>query len=553
MAASGRIRRRLALAIVLTALIPVLVAIWLADSMVRQTAAKFFVPEIGVRLDQSLGLYQELARAVKASMRNAASAIAADTELREAAVQKDSAGAKRALQRLFPRFPTLVSLEVRDAEGQQLARVDRGRPLDPQSENKLEVLRPLAEALDEAVPTVDEDDVDEDFGDVPRVIAVFAADKQRFDELTGMSQFVDTYKQVELRRQADERSFLYAFAALLGITIVAAVGVGTLLARGVSSRLGALADATKQVGAGDLTIRVDETGGDEITDLARAFNRMLGEVETSRARIEYLQRIGAWQEMARRLAHEIKNPLTPIQLAVQEMHRRYDGDDARFRTLLDTTLEIVEDEVGTLRRLVSEFSNFARLPQAELEELDFVELLDEQRAQLTLGEEETGESILSPGVELSFRLPDTPGLVYMDRQMFRRVLINLVRNACQAITDSGRGVGKVCVQLERGADDFVLHVDDDGPGIDADMRETIFDPYVTTRSEGTGLGLAIVKKIVVEHGGSITAKESALGGARVSVRLPAAGSPAGKQLLEAHRVPSSRRGALSVRRQESTP
>ena len=137
-----------------------------------------------------------------------------------------------------------------------------------------------------------------------------------------MSQFVDTYKQVERRRESDEQSYVYAFAALLGITIVAAVGVGTLLARGVSSRLGELADATKRVGAGDLSIRVPEDGAAEIADLAGAFNRMLGEVEASRARIEYLQRIGAWQEMARRLAHEIKNPLTPIQLAVQEVHRR---------------------------------------------------------------------------------------------------------------------------------------------------------------------------------------------------------------------------------------
>src|SRR5205823_5340845 len=134
--------------------------------------------------------------------------------------------------------------------------------------------------------------------------------------------------------------------------------------------------AAVHVAGGDLEVRVPEEGDDEVGDLAVSFNRMLGEIERSRARIEYLQRIGAWQDMARRLAHEIKNPLTPIQLAVEEVHSKYAAldrgkatveDDARMRKLLDTTLEIVTEEVGTLRRLVSEFSDFARLPRARLE------------------------------------------------------------------------------------------------------------------------------------------------------------------------------------------
>src|SRR4029079_10366269 len=166
------------------------------------------------------------------------------------------------------------------------------------------------------------------------------------------------------RSKEDIQGYVWAFTALLGITIALAIAVGTGLARGVAVRLGELAKATQLVGAGNLSIRVSEAGNDEITALARAFNRMLGEVETSRARIEYLQRISAWQEMARRLAHEIKNPLTPIQLGVQEIHRRYSGHDEQFRDLLDTTLEIVEDEVGTLRRVGFEVSHIATIPPA---------------------------------------------------------------------------------------------------------------------------------------------------------------------------------------------
>jgi two-component system, NtrC family, nitrogen regulation sensor histidine kinase NtrY len=593
MSVSGRIRRRLALAIVLTALIPVLAAILLADSAIRKASDRAFDPEIGQRLDESLDLHKELARTVKASMRNAASAIAENAELRAATAAGDRAAAERALALQLAKYPGVVSLTVLDANGRALATRDRGRPLDPNQDYKLEVIRPLGEpaarrgvgleAIPEPAPgperpaqagasaqpeegddpEADDLDAAEEIGSepaVPRLVAVFAADKTRFEALEEMSQFVDTYRKIERQRYEHEAAYLYAFALLLGITIVAAIGVGTLLAQGVSSRIGELANATKRVGAGDLAVRVPEDGSDEIADLARAFNRMLGEVESSRARIEYLQRIGAWQEMARRLAHEIKNPLTPIQLAVQEIHRRYPGSEEGYRKLLDTTLEIVEDEVGTLRRLVSEFSGFARLPQARLEPADLAEFLREQRERISLvgdelvdGELGSEGAVLPRGVELDFELPDTEAPVNLDQQMLRRALINLIRNAGQAADADGSGGGRIVVKLSRDGDYYVIDVDDNGPGIAEEMRHTVFDPYVTTKHDGTGLGLAIVKKIVVEHGGSINADQGPLGGARMRLRIPAAGSAAASAVLEARdwqappssARPSGRRGSIA--------
>ena len=528
MASSGRIRRRLALAIVLTALIPLLAAVWLAESTVRQTAARFFIPEVGAHLDKSLGLYQELARNVKALMRQEAAEISMRPALRRAALGTDQAALEAELRRAFADHASLVSLAALDADGKQLAEVKRAKPLDPSHENQLEVRRPLTE-----VPEGD---------DTPTLVAVFAADKSHFDELGEMSQFVDTYKQIEQRRGADERSYLLAFTALLGITIVAAIGVGSLLARGVSSRIAELARATLLVGEGDLNIRVPEGGGDEIADLASAFNRMLGEVEASRARIEYLQRISAWQEMARRLAHEIKNPLTPISLAVQEIHRRYAGGDQDYQRLVDTTLEIVEDEVGTLRRLVGEFSDFARLPQASLEHADLAEFLNEQAARFGVrgADRDSSESgldeLLSLGqvtdIAVEFVVPAGPCEALIDRQMLRRVLFNLVRNAAQALVGRAAAAGRVQVSLSQKGDFWCLDVEDNGPGIPVVLRETVFDPYVTTKDDGTGLGLSIVKKVVMEHGGTIHAGESSLGGARLRVRLPVLGTRAAERALE---------------------
>jgi two-component system, NtrC family, nitrogen regulation sensor histidine kinase NtrY len=341
--------------------------------------------------------------------------------------------------------------------------------------------------------------------------------------------------------------------------------MGVFLARGVSRRIGELARATRRVGAGDLRVRVGEEGSDELADLSRAFNRMLAEVESSRARIEYLQHMGAWQEMARRLAHEIKNPLTPIQLAVQEMERRYAGNDEHFGRLLQTTREIVEDEVGTLRRLVSEFSGFARLPRAELEPGDLADTLQQVALRLRIGTDDPESSSselageLPSHIQLELDVPVGEAPAYLDRQMFGRVLSNLIRNAVDALSEPTKAVsgmqprqrsGRIALRLSRMGDHWVIDVDDDGPGIDPERRAGIFDPYVTSKPDGTGLGLAIAKKIVVEHGGLASAEESPWGGARLRIRLPVAGTPSSEAALQASRFdpPASSRSPFPSHR-----
>ncbi len=491
----GRIRRRLALAIVLTALIPVCAAIWLSRSMLRQSSARFFLPEIGQRLGQSLELYQELAGAVKGRMRSNTEAIAAAPGLRDPVLARDLGAIREALHSEFVRYPDLVSLVVRDEADAELAQADRGQPVDPEKELQLHVSQPLPGGA--------------------TLEAVFATPRARFEQLEDMGRFVDTYAQVEQRREADERTYVYAFAALLGITIVAAIGVGSSLARGVSRRLARLAAATEQVGAGDLHLRVKVAGNDEISDLARAFNHMLGEVEANRGRIEYLQQLATWQGMARRLAHEIKNPLTPIQLAVQEIHQRYTGNDTAYQQVVNTTLEVVEAEVGTLRRLVTEFSDFARLPKAKLASDDLYAFLEAERGQRQLAATHGAQ------VRIDFEIPiGVSAPVCLDRQMFRRVLINLINNAARA-TLGVVGERRIRIVAQPPAGKWLaLHVDDNGSGIPEALRATIFDPYVTHTAGGTGLGLAIVKKIVVEHGGTIEVSPSPLGGARISITLP---------------------------------
>ena len=523
---AGKTERRLAMVILFTTMVPLVVALYLATSMFRQASAIWFNPEIGEQLDRGVDVYKDYVKAIKDDLKHQTVAIAADPVLREAAKKHNIETLESEIDAVFPHFPELVALAVEDQAGQTLSRRDRGRPVDAATEKSLEVRRALG-----------------DDDDAPILVATFAVSRKRLDELESAGVVVARYHQLEASRADLYQGYLRVFALLLGITAAMTIVLGAAFARGLTKRINRLGAAINVVAQGDLSVRVPVTGTDELTDLARTFNRMIAEMAQSRARIEFLQRVGAWQDMAQRLAHEIKNPLTPIQLAVQECHKKYAGDDLRYRQLLDATLEIVEEEVGTLRRLVGNFSNFARLPHAELAEASLSDFLRDCETHLghledpSLGEGSAdNEPIPAQNVEIRWEVPSEDIMVALDRQMLRRVLVNLVRNAVQAIRDAQKRkstpgstpdvaaadvLGHVTVSAEREGDGARIVVEDDGPGIADSVRGRIFDPYFTTKTDGTGLGLAIVKKVVVEHGGEIEATASRrLGGARFVLRLP---------------------------------
>ncbi|WP_437722754.1 sensor histidine kinase [Sorangium sp. So ce861] len=566
----GRTERRVVAAILVTALIPLVASIVVARTVIARVSATAFQPEFGVHLDRALGVYAELAAAIKQGMRSEAEAIAAADPLRRSAFAGDAERLGAELAHLIVAHPALVSLRVERCGGELVGARERGRPVDPAREKTLTVRKaierppgspegpaPPGGPAPPAEPTHDDGDCE---GDARALVATFAAPSARFDELESAQAFAQAYRALERehRKEYLDESYGDAFAALLGATIVLAVLAGVLVARPVVDRIARLAAATRPVAEGDLTVRVALKGDDEVADLGRAFDRMLEELEGSRARIEFLKRMGEWQKMARHLAHEIKNPLTPIQLAVEECHRRYAGDDPAYQRLLQTTLEVVEEEVGTLRRLVGEFSNFARLPQAELEPADLAEFLREQGERFAAveeaGREHASDEALLGRVDLEFDVPAAPMPAALDREMLRRALGNIVRNAAQALRDAQRAApgggaaarpgslwGRVRVSARSEGQSHLIAIDDDGPGIDPAVRDSVFDPYVTTRYDGTGLGLSIVKKIVVDHGGTIDVLESPLGGARFVIRLPRAGTPAARaaQRAEGEGVPRS--------------
>jgi nitrogen fixation/metabolism regulation signal transduction histidine kinase len=226
------------------------------------------------------------------------------------------------------------------------------------------------------------------------------------------------------------------------------------------------------------------------------------------------QRDAAWGEVARRLAHEIKNPLTPIQLSAERMRRKYlDAMTEDEAQILDRATHTIVQQVEAMKEMVNAFSDYARAPDIDIGKFDMHKLVSEV-VDLYRAQESGNEIVLSSD-------PDMPWLE-ADIGRIRQILHNLIRNATEALgsTPDGRIEVHVGVAEIDGVDVMQIRVEDNGPGFEEGAVSQIFDPYVTTKPKGTGLGLAIVKKLVEEHVGSIRAYNNAEGGAVISIRLP---------------------------------
>jgi two-component system, NtrC family, nitrogen regulation sensor histidine kinase NtrY len=494
----SRFELKIAGALVLSAVVPLGAAMWLAHTLTRENLALALNPRVVDRLEATPALYRDLFQARKALYAEQARAV-----LRQ--LPRDPARLPAYLASAVERTPRLRRAAVVDASGAILAEAEASQP-NPEGE-----WRPAPAAIGI------HDAIRRGLPEGATLECTFAVEARFFAELSEARELAEVYHGAEALRADIQRSYVRAFAALLAAWALAAGVAGAFLARRTTRRLSDLERAARQLARGNLSVQVEAgSARDELAALARAFNRMVREVRESRDRIVYLEKISGWQDVARRLAHEIKNPLTPIQLAFQQLEARYRASPAagaEFGKLLAEVGEIVREEVGTLQRLVEDFSGFAKLPDVRAEAAELSEFVEEfLRTSPQIAEEAE--------VEVH---GEAPSPVALDRALMRRVLANLVRNAVEAARPAR---ARVHLAITRAGDRAVLTVSDEGPGIPEELRERIFDPYFTTRHEGTGLGLAIVKKIVLQHGGEISAGARAGGGASFTIALPLAGAHA---------------------------
>ena len=277
------------------------------------------------------------------------------------------------------------------------------------------------------------------------------------------------------------------------IAAVIAFLVAVVLARNIGRPLSLLAAEVGKVAADEASpIRVRGSG--EVRELGTAFERMINDLAVMRRRLAAASRVAAWREVARRVAHEVKNPLAPIRAAVETLRRLRAREDPRFDEYFDEATRTVLDEVHRISNIVTEFTRFARLPPPRPQELDAEEVA---RHVIGIHKASAGDVHLA---QVTLRRPPT---MRADRDQVIQVLTNLVQNALESVKDRG-AAGAVSLTTDTDGHWVTFLVSDNGPGVTPEFAGRLFEPYATTKSTGTGLGLAIAQRIAYEHAGELS-------------------------------------------------
>ena len=318
----------------------------------------------------------------------------------------------------------------------------------------------------------------------------------------------DVYATVEELRSLLQLSTL----SVLGIVVLGTV----LIARRTTRPIVELHQQTERVARGDLDTQIAVQSEDELGALARAFNRMTRELAENREQLIRAEKDAAWREMARQVAHEIKNPLTPIALSADLLKRARDEGSPEFDEIFDRTIEMMKRQVENMRAIASDFHAFAGASQPDPEIVDARELSDEVLELSSAWAADLGVSVERSG---------SGGTLFVDRGELRRVLINIVSNALEAMQDGGRLVVDIETVSQASGDVVKIQIRDTGCGLSEEARERLFEPYFTTRTHGTGLGLAIARRLLDEMGGSIELNAATDGdpGTVATLTIPAAG------------------------------
>jgi signal transduction histidine kinase len=317
------------------------------------------------------------------------------------------------------------------------------------------------------------------------------------------------------RSYAELKNRIGASALLVGGGgIVLAILFSSWAAARVTRPVEQLARAAQDVTAGNWNAQVEVQGDDEVSQLAAAFNRMTAELLTQKERLVQAERVAAWRELARRLAHELKNPLFPLQLTVENLVRAREQNPQQFDEVFRESSRTLLAEISNLKAIIGRFSEFSKMPHPQLQPVRVNEIL-RGVAQLFQAQ------LQAPGrdpISCKLELDDGLGTIAADPDLLHRAISNLVLNAMDAMPKGGT----LTLRSRRDDGHAVIEVADTGSGLTPEECERIFTPYYTSKQHGTGLGLAIVQSVVSDHGGRISVQSQAGAGTTFVIELPSA-------------------------------
>jgi len=327
-----------------------------------------------------------------------------------------------------------------------------------------------------------------------------------WEQLGQIREASDLYRRVVVLVDLQRQRVWLTIVALVLVIAVGAALLARALAGGMTQPLSRLATALERVEDGAAQERLTETGPRELASLAASFNAMTARLTEARSALARAEREAAWRDIARRIAHELKNPLTPMSLSIHRLQKRFELVPESERRAVRESMDALLQEIGHLTRLADSFSQYARMPEPQEEPLDLSELA---RSCGALHEVQDVELRLAA---------DAPLPVRGDRLMLSRVVHNLLVNACEA--SPPRGI----VELETGRDgsEAWVEVRDRGTGLDPALAGRVFEPYVSTKRRGSGLGLSLVRDIAERHRGRVTLENRDGGGAVARLTLPLA-------------------------------
>ena len=296
--------------------------------------------------------------------------------------------------------------------------------------------------------------------------------------------------------------FIRALGSIYVLLFIGAVVIAYLLSNYITGSLRTIGQRLKEIRLNRRNEEIIWNSNDEIGDLVTEFNRMVSDLEASAVRLAKSERESAWKEMARQVAHEIKNPLTPMRLMVQYMDMSLKTEEP---DKLHEHTQAMIDQIDAMSSIAEAFSRFSDMPEYNRERIDLRELI-------------STSALLYPALKVKFQGPDTPVFAMIDRELMVRVFNNLIKNAQQAIPE-GREP-KITLALELKDTHVLISVRDNGSGIPEEQHAKIFEPSFTTKSTGMGMGLAIVQSIVLGHGGKIWLESTPKSGTTFFIELP---------------------------------
>lgn len=354
--------------------------------------------------------------------------------------------------------------------------------------------------------------------DIGTVRYLVAAAPVRTAGREGMVTVPVTLRPLEIERQIDELDRRVLFAAVLFSLLGGALGYW--MAERIADPVNRLTRATRRIARGNLDARIAATSPDELGRLVRDFNQMATDLQRQRAELERTHRLEAWADMARQVAHDIKNPLTPIQLSAEHARRVNIDHDRPLSPVLDECVTVILGQVRLLRQISAEFSSFGSSPTPQPEPTTLAALIDEVVAPYRTG--------LADRISIGIKAPDPLPSVTIDRTLFARALTNIIENALYAMPEKGAltiTIRPPSLPLRPGEPDTTpemkIEIADTGGGMDGEALGRIFEPYFSTKATGTGLGLTIAKRNIELNGGTIHVASERGVGTTVTLTLPA--------------------------------